>query len=182
MFVATEVVAEAGSLSHKASAWKSRIGVSGSSNWGKTQGMVYNSDTVTVNVWHQPHSGHQQRFLSIYSALYRMECSCPQGAHSPERESRCLSCKTLIMKAFSKGWQDFREKSRKRLHVACRGIQLAVDWFLDKGHKDITVFVPAWRKEQSRPDAPITGTNSIKTFLLIQKQSWQDSLVRAQCS
>lgn len=50
-----------------------------------------------------------------------------------------------------------------------------MDWFLDKGHKDITVFVPAWRKEQSRPDAPITGTNSIKTFLLIQKQSWQDS-------
>ncbi|XP_058147715.1 probable ribonuclease ZC3H12B isoform X2 [Dasypus novemcinctus] len=39
---------------------------------------------------------------------------------------------------------------------SCRGIQLAVDWFLDKGHKDITVFVPAWRKEQSRPDAPIT--------------------------
>lgn len=41
---------------------------------------------------------------------------------------------------------------------SCRGIQLAVDWFLEKGHKDITVFVPAWRKEQSRPDAPITGT------------------------
>lgn len=40
---------------------------------------------------------------------------------------------------------------------SCLGIQLAVDWFLDRGHKDITVFVPAWRKEQSRPDAPITG-------------------------
>ncbi|OCT67427.1 probable ribonuclease ZC3H12B [Xenopus laevis] len=39
---------------------------------------------------------------------------------------------------------------------SCRGIQLAVEWFLEKGHKDITVFVPAWRKEQSRPDAPIT--------------------------
>ncbi|KAI4885727.1 hypothetical protein NFI96_007265 [Prochilodus magdalenae] len=39
---------------------------------------------------------------------------------------------------------------------SCLGIQLAVDWFLEKGHKDITVFVPAWRKEQSRPDAPIT--------------------------
>ncbi|TRY87896.1 hypothetical protein DNTS_010195 [Danionella cerebrum] len=38
---------------------------------------------------------------------------------------------------------------------SCLGIQLAVDWFLEKGHKDITVFVPAWRKEQSRPDAPI---------------------------
>lgn len=46
---------------------------------------------------------------------------------------------------------------------SCRGIQLAVDWFLEKGHKDITVFVPAWRKEQSRPDAPITGTNNTGT-------------------
>lgn len=40
---------------------------------------------------------------------------------------------------------------------SCRGIQLAVEWFLEKGHKDITVFVPAWRKEQSRPDALIAG-------------------------
>lgn len=40
---------------------------------------------------------------------------------------------------------------------SCRGIQLAVEWFFEKGHKDITVFVPAWRKEQSRPDALITG-------------------------
>lgn len=40
---------------------------------------------------------------------------------------------------------------------SCQGIQLAVDWFLERGHQDITVFVPAWRKEQSRPDAPITG-------------------------
>jgi len=40
---------------------------------------------------------------------------------------------------------------------SCRGIKLAVDWFLERGHKDVTVFVPAWRKEQSRPDALITG-------------------------
>nr|BAE22215.1 unnamed protein product [Mus musculus] len=45
---------------------------------------------------------------------------------------------------------------------SCRGIQLAVDWFLDKGHKDITVFVPAWRKEQSRPDAPITDQDILR--------------------
>lgn len=32
-----------------------------------------------------------------------------------------------------------------------------MDWFLERGHRDITVFVPAWRKEQSRPDALITG-------------------------
>lgn len=40
---------------------------------------------------------------------------------------------------------------------SCRGIQLAVNFFLDRGHSSITVFVPTWRKEQPRPDAPITG-------------------------
>ncbi|XP_046875956.1 probable ribonuclease ZC3H12B isoform X2 [Hypomesus transpacificus] len=45
---------------------------------------------------------------------------------------------------------------------SCLGIQLAVEWFLEKGHKDITVFVPAWRKEQSRPDAPITDQDILR--------------------
>lgn len=40
---------------------------------------------------------------------------------------------------------------------SCRGILLAVNWFLERGHTDITVFVPSWRKEQPRPDVPITG-------------------------
>ncbi|XP_010220268.1 PREDICTED: ribonuclease ZC3H12A [Tinamus guttatus] len=39
---------------------------------------------------------------------------------------------------------------------SCRGILLAVQWFWDRGHKDITVFVPSWRKEQPRPDVLIT--------------------------
>ncbi|XP_026529485.1 endoribonuclease ZC3H12A [Notechis scutatus] len=39
---------------------------------------------------------------------------------------------------------------------SCRGIQLAVTWFLDRGHKDVTVFVPSWRKEQPRSDVAIT--------------------------
>lgn len=39
---------------------------------------------------------------------------------------------------------------------SCHGIQLAVDWFRQRGHKQITVFVPQWRKETSRPDARIT--------------------------
>lgn len=38
---------------------------------------------------------------------------------------------------------------------SCRGIKLCVDWFRNRGHKDITVFVPKWRKENSRPDNPI---------------------------
>ncbi|XP_055727761.1 probable ribonuclease ZC3H12C [Salvelinus fontinalis] len=45
---------------------------------------------------------------------------------------------------------------------SCHGIQLAVDWFLQRGHRDITVFVPAWRKEQSRPDALITDQEILR--------------------
>lgn len=43
---------------------------------------------------------------------------------------------------------------------SCRGIQLAVNFFLDRGHDTVTVFVPTWRKEQPRPDAPITGEDT----------------------
>ncbi|XP_063300555.1 endoribonuclease ZC3H12A [Pelobates fuscus] len=39
---------------------------------------------------------------------------------------------------------------------SCRGILLAVNFFLERGHQDITVFVPLWRKEQPRPEVPIT--------------------------
>lgn len=39
---------------------------------------------------------------------------------------------------------------------SCRGIKICVDWFKGRGHKDITVFVPKWRKEAPRPDNPIT--------------------------
>lgn len=40
---------------------------------------------------------------------------------------------------------------------SCRGIKICVDWFRARGHKQITVFVPKWRKEASRPDNPVTG-------------------------
>lgn len=38
---------------------------------------------------------------------------------------------------------------------SCLGIKLCVDWFKNRGHRDITVFVPKWRKESCRPDNPI---------------------------
>lgn len=38
---------------------------------------------------------------------------------------------------------------------SCRGIKICVDWFRVRGHKEITVFVPKWRKESSRPDNPV---------------------------
>jgi ribonuclease ZC3H12 len=43
---------------------------------------------------------------------------------------------------------------------SCRGIKLCVEWFRARGHKEITVFVPKWRKEAARPDNPITGESA----------------------
>ena len=40
---------------------------------------------------------------------------------------------------------------------SCKGIRICVDWFLSRGHRDVTVFVPLWRKEASNPDKPISG-------------------------
>lgn len=39
---------------------------------------------------------------------------------------------------------------------SCRGLRICVDWFRVRGHAEITVFVPAWRKEAPRWDTPIT--------------------------
>lgn len=62
----------------------------------------------------------------------------------------------LIVKLFCDFGDIYFSHGNKEV-FSCRGIKLAVDWFLERGHKDVTVFVPAWRKEQSRPDALITG-------------------------
>lgn len=42
---------------------------------------------------------------------------------------------------------------------SCKGIRICVNWFMNRGHKNITVFVPSWRKESSTPDKPITDQN-----------------------
>ena len=39
---------------------------------------------------------------------------------------------------------------------SCKGIRICVNWFQSRGHKDIFVFVPKWRKESSKPDTPIS--------------------------
>lgn len=38
---------------------------------------------------------------------------------------------------------------------SCRGLRVCVEWFRQRGHSEITVFVPAWRKEAPRWDTPI---------------------------
>ncbi|KAK3739572.1 hypothetical protein QZH41_018313 [Actinostola sp. cb2023] len=38
---------------------------------------------------------------------------------------------------------------------SCMGIKICIDYFKQRGHTEITVFVPQWRKETPRPDAPM---------------------------
>ncbi|NXE32376.1 ZC12D ribonuclease, partial [Ptilorrhoa leucosticta] len=45
---------------------------------------------------------------------------------------------------------------------SCWGIQLAVDWFRERGHTYIKVFVPLWRKEPPRQDSPIADQHILE--------------------
>ncbi|XP_077206351.1 putative ribonuclease ZC3H12D [Paroedura picta] len=47
---------------------------------------------------------------------------------------------------------------------SCMGIQLVVDWFKNRGHKYVKVFVPSWRKESTRYDNPITDQHILETL------------------
>lgn len=43
-----------------------------------------------------------------------------------------------------------------------------MNFFLERGHTHITVFVPSWRKEQPRPDVPITGEKRIYVSVVFE--------------
>nr|XP_056708600.1 probable ribonuclease ZC3H12D [Euleptes europaea] len=45
---------------------------------------------------------------------------------------------------------------------SCMGIQLVVDWFKNRGHKYIKVFVPSWRKAPTRFDNPVTDQHILE--------------------
>ncbi|NXI74722.1 ZC12D ribonuclease, partial [Anseranas semipalmata] len=51
---------------------------------------------------------------------------------------------------------------------SCWGIRLAVDWFRERGHTYIKVFVPLWRKEPPRQDSPIADQHILEE---LEKQS-----------
>ena len=53
---------------------------------------------------------------------------------------------------------------------SCKGIAIAVEFFQKRGHKNISVFVPKWRKESSKPESPITGKIIIHYLMTKEKR------------
>ncbi|KAM6958319.1 putative ribonuclease ZC3H12C isoform 1-T2 [Tautogolabrus adspersus] len=92
-------------------------------------------------------------------------CGCSDLLDSQRADSPCLSetlCDQDNLRPIVVDGSNVAMSHGNKEVFSCQGIQLAVDWFLERGHHDITVFVPAWRKEQSRPDAPITDQEILR--------------------
>ncbi|XP_035501288.1 probable ribonuclease ZC3H12C [Scophthalmus maximus] len=92
-------------------------------------------------------------------------CGCSDLLDGQRSDSPCLSeslCDQDNLRPVVVDGSNVAMSHGNKEVFSCQGIQLAVDWFLERGHHDITVFVPAWRKEQSRPDAPITDQEILR--------------------
>ncbi|KAM7406889.1 hypothetical protein PAMA_002875 [Pampus argenteus] len=106
------------------------------------------------------------------SSSLSLACSSSSSSSSSSSTSSLDSCRLLCPSQLLEDKENLRPVVVDGSNVAmshgnkevfsCQGIQLAVDWFLERGHRDITVFVPAWRKEQSRPDALITDQEILR--------------------
>ncbi|XP_057679507.1 endoribonuclease ZC3H12A-like [Corythoichthys intestinalis] len=93
-------------------------------------------------------------------------CHIPSGTSSPKLVSRGCSPRPTRPLPDKETALAFRPVVIDGSNVAmshgdkkvfsCQGLQMAVNWFWEKGLRDITVFIPLWRKEQPRPEAPIT--------------------------
>ncbi|XP_068794884.1 probable ribonuclease ZC3H12D isoform X2 [Struthio camelus] len=56
----------------------------------------------------------------------------------------------------------FQKSHGNKEVFSCWGIRLAVDWFRQRGHTYIKVFVPSWRKEPPRQDSPIADQHILE--------------------
>lgn len=95
--------------------------------------------------WVQQPTANQPEYMS-------RKCRGELGPGEVEPEiPRCEDANNGLRPIVIDGSNLAMSHGNKELY-SCRGIKLCVDWFRARGHKDITVFVPKWRKENSRPD------------------------------
>ncbi|KAF7637713.1 C3H1-type domain-containing protein [Meloidogyne graminicola] len=58
---------------------------------------------------------------------------------------------------------------------SCRGIRECVNYFIERGHTDILVFIPQFRKEQCRSDAPIIDQHILNELEKEKRLIWTPS-------
>ncbi|XP_034033659.1 probable ribonuclease ZC3H12C [Thalassophryne amazonica] len=110
-------------------------------------------------------SEQQSGSLASTSSSSSSSCGCSDVLEGQRSDSPCPSdvlCDQDNLRPVVVDGSNVAMSHGNKEVFSCQGIQLAVDWFLERGHHDITVFVPAWRKEQSRPDAPITDQEILR--------------------
>ena len=65
-----------------------------------------------------------------------------------------ITCQLYVLSVLHFAYSHFRHGNGGVF--SCKGIQLAVDYFKKRGHTEIIVFVPEWRKEPPTPESHIT--------------------------
>ncbi|CAN8018028.1 unnamed protein product [Ixodes persulcatus] len=100
-----------------------------------------------------PQPGQNELLAELVRLGSREPLSAPSET-APDRGARAAQQEDALRPIVIDGSNVAMSHGNKEL-FSCRGIQLAVDWFRARGHTDISVFVPSWRKEASRADTPI---------------------------
>ncbi|XP_012144493.1 zinc finger CCCH-type containing protein regnase 1 isoform X1 [Megachile rotundata] len=101
----------------------------------------------------------------LLAELIKLGASCSQKSiDAPEESDSVLDndlvtnessgCSSRLRPVVIDGSNVAMSHGNKEI-FSCRGIKICVNWFKARGHKEITVFVPKWRKEASRIDNPI---------------------------
>lgn len=78
------------------------------------------------------------------------------------RLSHSLSILLIVLNVFVRLNSIFFYSHGNKEVFSCRGIEICVEWFRARGHKEITAFVPKWRKEASRPDNLVADRDALE--------------------
>lgn len=85
------------------------------------------------------------------------QLACDFGADSKNSEiaDECVTTDQDVLRPIVIDGSNVAMGHGNKEVFSCRGIAICVDWFKQRGHKEITVFLPKYRKESARPDNPI---------------------------
>lgn len=119
--------------------------------------LVFSSHSTSLIVSYASPSHFRLLLFSVFALAPRRSLACDFGADIKGSEigDDCLTTEQDALRPIVIDGSNVAMAHGNKEVFSCRGIAICVDWFRQRGHKDITVFVPKWRKESSRPDNPI---------------------------